>query len=88
MYFKVVVILVVIAAVFGDLVPCHACKRPHEEYNQCGTACPATCDNLGYAIRCVNKCVKGCFCQDGYVRNEQTHECVLPSECPVKENKD
>ncbi|XP_055949174.1 zonadhesin-like isoform X5 [Argiope bruennichi] len=52
-----------------------------EEYRDCGSACPATCSNLGKKQICTQQCVPGCFCREGLVRNEE-NECVEPEECP------
>ncbi|KAG8183312.1 hypothetical protein JTE90_002804 [Oedothorax gibbosus] len=53
----------------------------NEVYNECGTACPKTCKNRNYQIKCIAKCVKGCFCEEGYVRNDKG-KCVKPYQCP------
>ncbi|XP_044742925.1 mucin-5B-like isoform X2 [Chrysoperla carnea] len=63
--------------------PVQTCGE-HEVYKDCGTACPDTCSNLGTKRKCVAKCVKGCFCEDGYVRSD-SKGCVLPTQCPVNE---
>lgn len=58
------------------------CIGSHEVYDDCGSACPATCDNYnGPASPCIDVCVEGCFCEAGYVKNS-ADICVLPSECP------
>lgn len=58
------------------------CIKPNEEYTSCGTACPATCDNLSNPPTfCTKQCVIGCACKSGYVKN-RAGECVLPCECP------
>ncbi|XP_066575612.1 IgGFc-binding protein [Amia ocellicauda] len=41
---------------------------PHSHYNDCGTMCPPTCGVRGIAT-CVNVCVEGCFCDDGYQKS-------------------
>lgn len=56
------------------------CKKKFEEYNSCGTACPLTCDNYKNPPGCTKQCVPGCFCRNGYVRND-AGDCVRPSEC-------
>ncbi|GFT45325.1 zonadhesin [Nephila pilipes] len=61
----------------------------YEEFKECGTACPATCNNNTVTLPCPAICVKGCFCRDGYVR-DPLGKCVLPTSCPVvcKENEE
>ena len=53
-----------------------------KEYQECGPACPLTCENYDFpVIDCVNPCVPGCFCPAGLA--EFRGECVDPAECPV-----
>ena len=59
----------------------HVCPL-HEIFTECGSACPDTCDNYEDQHRiCTLQCVKGCFCEKGYVRNKEG-ACVLLSNCP------
>uniref|UniRef100_A0A0N5C3Q0 TIL domain-containing protein n=1 Tax=Strongyloides papillosus TaxID=174720 RepID=A0A0N5C3Q0_STREA len=44
----------------------------NEHFDECGTACPITCNNY-YNI--------GCVCNEGYIRDKQTNQCVLPIQC-------
>jgi hypothetical protein len=50
----------------------HICTKAHEVYKACGTACQPVC---GHVINymCVNRCVAGCFCRDGFVCSYMTH---------------
>ncbi|KAG8181902.1 hypothetical protein JTE90_026060 [Oedothorax gibbosus] len=58
------------------------CTGENQRYNECGTACPLTCDNyMNPPKACTKQCVVGCECQEGYVKNKQG-ECVLPAQCP------
>ncbi|XP_077290861.1 hemocytin-like [Arctopsyche grandis] len=55
----------------------------NEEYQQCGTMCPITCDNRHNPPKvCGLACVSGCFCVKGYVRDTKSKKCVLPCDCP------
>ncbi|PRD33210.1 UNVERIFIED_CONTAM: Vwf [Trichonephila clavipes] len=54
----------------------------NEVFKECGTACPATCNNRTTSRPCPAVCVKGCFCRVGYVR-DPLGKCVLPAACPV-----
>lgn len=52
----------------------------------CGPASPITCDNAlrGDAISELTKhvhCVWGCFCAQGYLRNNYNGKCVPENEC-------
>lgn len=52
--------------------------KVNEVYNRCGTACQPTCFEL--TPECTKECVEGCFCKEGYLRNQEK-VCVHPSEC-------
>ncbi|XP_037041481.1 zonadhesin-like isoform X4 [Bradysia coprophila] len=56
------------------------CTKKFEVYNSCGSACPPTCDNYKNPPACTKQCVPGCYCQEGYVRNDAGN-CVLPCDC-------
>ena len=38
-------------------------------YQQCGQACPQTCDTVGRSD-CASGCVEGCYCPNGTVLQE------------------
>jgi hypothetical protein len=59
---------------------CPATCPTGQEYQQCGTACPLTCDNPTPGI-CSDHCVAGCFCQAGLVLTSDG-QCVSPDQCP------
>ncbi|KPM04392.1 Inducible metalloproteinase-like protein [Sarcoptes scabiei] len=61
-----------------------SCKGPHEHFEPCGTSCPKTCEIPKGKRICTRDCRVGCFCDDGYVRQNAngTGLCILPSECP------
>ncbi|KAL9916903.1 chymotrypsin inhibitor [Glossina fuscipes fuscipes] len=52
---------------------------PNEEFTNCGTACPATCDRPRPEI-CTQQCVIGCQCKNGLLRNS-AGRCVRSSGC-------
>lgn len=61
------------------------CAEEFEEYTDCGSACPLTCDNpTGEDVMCIDVCVPGCFCKKGYVRDENG-KCVEPKNCASTE---
>ncbi|XP_035917182.1 chymotrypsin-elastase inhibitor ixodidin-like isoform X1 [Anopheles stephensi] len=57
----------------------------NQVYKQCGTACPATCDNMDTVQGCTKQCVAGCFCVDGYVLNDKG-QCIPKCLCPKQYN--
>lgn len=63
-----------------DQCPKPSCTKPHEFYTDCGTACPLSCTKP-YVGVCTAQCVAGCFCEDGYVRDDNEN-CILPQDCP------
>ena len=57
----------------------------NEEYTTCGSACPATCNDLRYPLPkppkiCILICKSGCFCMKGYYRADDG-TCVAPDQC-------
>ena len=48
-------------------------------YQQCGSLCVQTCDNINDDSICEGGCAEGCFCPDGEVLFEG--ECVQPARC-------
>jgi len=59
--------------------PSECCK--HEHYEDCGTACPETCDDHGELKVCTEQCASGCFCNEGYVKADNG-TCILRWDCP------
>ncbi|XP_044733800.1 uncharacterized protein LOC123296400 [Chrysoperla carnea] len=56
-------------------------KRPFERFHRCLAACPQTCENyVKIGSQVCNKCVAGCVCIDGFVRNEY-ERCVPHNQC-------
>ena len=66
----------------GDCVqPEVCCTRSNEVYKDCGTACPTTCGSQ--SSTCIAVCVPGCFCQDGFIRkdNSTNSPCISSKLC-------
>ena len=51
---------------------------PGMVYQQCGSLCPQTCNNIGTS-NCQGGCAEGCFCPDGQVQSNG--ECISPVLC-------
>ncbi|XP_059507175.1 IgGFc-binding protein-like [Stegostoma tigrinum] len=51
----------------------------NSHYEQCGSACPATCVNPNAPSSCSEPCVEGCLCDSGYVLYND--KCVRRDEC-------
>ena len=53
------------------------------EYQECGSTCPATCENHANPPVCIDICVDGCFCPPGQVLlNSTSTKCVEVEDCP------
>lgn len=57
----------------------------NEEWNNCPTLCPQSCDNLQSTINCQPlTCIAGCICKAGFVRTtsrDARSACILTSQC-------
>ncbi|XP_023943277.2 uncharacterized protein LOC112049552 isoform X3 [Bicyclus anynana] len=60
-----------------------ACFWPNEVYEPCFGGCAEiSCDNPHNHLRpCYPYCEPGCVCEEPYVRDDRTHQCVLPQDC-------
>ncbi|XP_055938654.1 actinia tenebrosa protease inhibitors-like [Argiope bruennichi] len=77
---KFLVLFVLVAGAFASAEDCPL----NSHYEECGTACPLTCDNYENPPRaCVLMCVSGCFCDEGYVKTEDG-KCVKPERCAAE----
>ncbi|GIX68938.1 zonadhesin [Caerostris extrusa] len=75
----------------GRCILAHFCPvvcGKNEVFKDCGSACPARCSDRLQPVVCPAVCVRGCFCRDGFVR-DPAGTCVPPELCPVvcKENE-
>lgn len=55
----------------------------NEVFRLCGPDCTTTCDSLNGIPNnspCTGRCVIGCVCRNGYVRNNG--QCIRPEQCP------
>ncbi|XP_015434703.1 PREDICTED: von Willebrand factor-like [Dufourea novaeangliae] len=54
----------------------------NEVWNQCGTACPLTCEDVRNPKPkpCTKQCVPGCYCIDDLVRSDQW-KCIPRDKC-------
>ncbi|UJR28004.1 hypothetical protein I4U23_009262 [Adineta vaga] len=55
----------------------------NEEFQNCGIECERTCWNFREPqITCNHMCAIGCFCINGYVRqNDANSACIKETEC-------
>ncbi|CAH4029971.1 unnamed protein product [Pieris brassicae] len=60
-----------------------ACYWPNEVFEPCFGGCAEiSCDNPRNHLRpCYPYCEPGCICEEPYVRDDRTHQCVLPHDC-------
>ncbi|UYV78772.1 hypothetical protein LAZ67_16002695 [Cordylochernes scorpioides] len=63
-----------------------SCRRPNEQYFTCGSACQHNCSNYNEKIICSERCVFGCFCFEGYVRESDDNSfCLKKQNCSRQE---
>ncbi|KAL0871244.1 hypothetical protein ABMA27_005003 [Loxostege sticticalis] len=60
-----------------------SCYWPNEVFEPCFGGCAeVSCDNPRNHLRpCYPYCEAGCVCEEPYVRDDRTHQCVLPQDC-------
>ncbi|CAL1298895.1 unnamed protein product [Larinioides sclopetarius] len=80
----VLLLLVAVALAMPEEYDCPA----NSHYEECGTACPTSCDNYKDPPFCIRMCNPGCHCDKGYVRvKEDVEECIKPKQCPKEEEE-
>ncbi|EFN74533.1 hypothetical protein EAG_00873 [Camponotus floridanus] len=63
------------------------CEK-HEEYSECfgDRTCQKTCENMDQweKMSCARRkvCIRGCICEDGYVRDNYGGVCIRENNCP------
>lgn len=64
---------------------CRECPD-NEAWNNCGPKCEQTCKTLFKppTTACITLCQPGCFCKDGYMRDDATGECIPKGWCKGK----
>uniref|UniRef100_A0A131YQR3 TIL domain containing protein n=1 Tax=Rhipicephalus appendiculatus TaxID=34631 RepID=A0A131YQR3_RHIAP len=62
--------------------PHKRCRRPNEVYKECvsGSCAEMKCGMKRVPLMCTADCRYGCFCRDGYYRN-QWGQCVTERQC-------
>ncbi|XP_054161599.1 zonadhesin-like [Oppia nitens] len=55
----------------------------NETFSQCGNECSRKCFDETKRQFCPTICLRGCFCNEGYVRDSHNHRCVLQKDCYV-----
>ncbi|KAL0962571.1 hypothetical protein UPYG_G00341890 [Umbra pygmaea] len=64
---------------------CPELKCPaHSHYEECGSACPPTCQDPDAHLKCKVSCVEACICDNGYLRSG--NKCVPNSQCGCQYN--
>ncbi|KAJ8962930.1 hypothetical protein NQ314_005647 [Rhamnusium bicolor] len=58
------------------------CEDSNTSYNSCGPFCVSTCQNPLISNNCIALCVPGCFCKQGFIRDEESNTCVRIQDCP------
>ena len=78
-FYFLVVFFVTITSLNGNQNGCSF----NEESVECGSPCAPTCQHPTPTKICMAMCVP-CICKSGYIRDEDTNNCVLIAECPNK----
>nr|XP_054917075.1 WAG22 antigen-like [Dermacentor andersoni] len=73
---------------WGDCITIQECKRckcfRDKDFNVCARACPVMC-NEPIRGSCSKKCVFGCDCPPGYLRDpKKKYRCVKAAKCVLK----
>lgn len=56
----------------------------NEEFSDCGTLCPKTCDGSEQGKECLDICLNLCVCQEGYIRSTLGGQCISETTCTAQ----
>ncbi|EAT43476.1 AAEL005094-PA [Aedes aegypti] len=72
-------------SLFCDPLFVTECTKRYEKCVPCQPICPKTCENPDGRGFCNEQCLESvvCVCQEGYLRDIKSDECILPCECPI-----
>ncbi|KAJ3630228.1 hypothetical protein MTP99_011433 [Tenebrio molitor] len=73
------VLVIVGTSVSFGAIPFDTCGA-NEKYDRCGTYCPATCQ-VPFIEQCEEVCIAGCFCEEGYIRENLAGKCIPVDDC-------
>lgn len=55
----------------------------NETFSHCNTECAQKCFDQTKRLFCPTICLRGCFCNEGYVRDSHNEKCVHSKDCYV-----
>lgn len=77
------ILLLVHKVMAADEINPNGCVGENEEFTLCGSRCPETCQNVQEESKaCIALCAQGCFCREGFIRDEETKKCIPKEDCP------
>ncbi|XP_070504619.1 keratin-associated protein 10-4-like [Chironomus tepperi] len=80
---KLLIVLLIVACAGIAHSKRYRCQIPNMIHKDCGSLCPLTCENPDPQV-CVEVCVIGCFCKDGYLLHNGI--CIRPDQSQSTEN--
>ena len=69
----------------GNCIPKESCPKrcgKNQIFNHCGSDCEATCKTADEDIVCTMQCVAKCECETGFIRDDESGECIPVDKCP------
>lgn len=64
----------------GECCPVCTCEIQGQNFSDCASVCPATCEQP--LVLCKAVCMPGCKCEDGFVVDRINKVCTTVDECP------